>query len=134
MDRSIENGVPQIKLGTVVLDCPDIEALSDFYIRLLGWEKDDVEEGDWLSIRSLSGGVRLGFQTNPDYVPPVWPEEPEKQQQMLHVDFEVRGRDGLERAVRRAVSCGAKRAEIQYSDEWVVMIDPAGHPFCFVVR
>jgi len=36
-------------------------------------------------------------------------------------------------AARHAVSCGASKADVQYSDHWTVMIDPAGHPFCFVI-
>ena len=37
-----------IRLKAVVLDCQDIQALSDFYIRMLGWEN------------GLFGGRRLG--------------------------------------------------------------------------
>jgi catechol-2,3-dioxygenase len=124
---------PAIGIGTIVLDCLDIQALSDFYIRLLGWQRDSVVEDNWISIRPASGGIRLGFQTNPDYEPPVWPEEPGRQQQMLHIDFAVQSREELARAAGHAVSCGATIAQVQYSDEWVVLLDPAGHPFCFVV-
>lgn len=112
---------------------PDIQALSDFYIRMLGWEKDFEEEEDFLSIRSPLGGVEIAFQTNADYVPPVWPEEPDAQQQMLHIDFGVQSREDIERAVEHAISCGATKADTQYSDGWTVMLDPVGHPFCFVV-
>jgi len=125
---------PIIEIATIVLDCIDIEALAEFYIRMLGWKKDYVEDGHWLSICSPSGGVRIGFQNNSDYIPPVWPEESDKQQQMLHIDFAVHGKPELARAVRHAIACGAAKATEQYSDEWVVMIDPVGHPFCFVVR
>jgi catechol 2,3-dioxygenase-like lactoylglutathione lyase family enzyme len=127
------NNIPTIKLKSIVLDCPDIQALSDFYIRMLGWEKDFVEEGDFLDIRSPLGGVKIAFQTNADYVPPVWPEEPDAQQQMLHIDFAVQSKEDMERAVEHAISCGATKADTQYCDEWTVMLDPAGHPFCFVV-
>ncbi len=127
------NAAPAIGVAAIVLDCPDMEALSDFYIRLLGWERDYFEEGEYLSIRSPQGGVRLGFQQNPDYVAPVWPEEPGKQQQMLHIDFSVSGSAELDSAVRHAISCGASRAPQQFSDEWAVLLDPVGHPFCFVV-
>jgi hypothetical protein len=127
------NNIPAIQLKSIVLDCPDIYALSDFYIRMRGWEKDFEEEGDFLAIRSPSGGVRLAFQTNADYVSPVWPEEPGAQQQMEHIDFSVQSREDMGRAVEHAVSCGAIKAQTQYCDEWTVMLDPVGHPFCFVV-
>ena len=49
------------------------------------------------------------------------------QQQMAHIDFTV---SNLDDAVQHALNCGAVLASKQYSDEWKVMIDPAGHPFC----
>ena len=67
------------------------------------------------------------FQRNPEYEPPVWPEKPEAQQQMAHLDFAV---NDLEKAVQYAVDCGATIADDQFSDGWRVMFDPAGHPFC----
>lgn len=124
---------PNIILKSVVLDCPDIHALADFYMRLLGWEKSFEEPGYFLAISPRGGGMQIAFQTNELYIPPVWPEEGTKQQQMLHLDFAVAGPELLEPAVRQALSCGARRAPVQYSDEWVVMFDPVGHPFCFVV-
>lgn len=132
MENNKQNSVPSINLSTVVLDSNDIKTLADFYIRLLGWEKEYEEEGIWISIAPPSKGTNLGFQSNEDYVPPVWPEEKEKQQQMVHLDFGTGGRENLEAAVQHALACGARKAENQYSDQWVVMIDPAGHPFCFV--
>ncbi|WP_334297139.1 VOC family protein [Anaerocolumna sedimenticola] len=33
--------------------------------------------------------------------------------------------------VEYAITCGAAKAKEQFSDLWTVMIDPAGHPFCF---
>ncbi|HBE79829.1 MAG TPA: glyoxalase [Firmicutes bacterium] len=123
-----------IKLKSIVLDCPDIQALAEFYIRMLGWEKDFVEEGYFLDIRSPLSDVKIAFQTNTDYVAPVWPEEPGLQQQMLHIDFAVPSREDMERAVKHAILFGATKANTQYCDEWTVMFDPVGHPFCFVVE
>ena len=57
----------------------------------------------------------------------MWPEEPEAQQQMSHIDIAV---NDLEKAIGHAVQCGATIAEAQFSDNWKVMLDPAGHPFC----
>ncbi len=122
-----------ITLSTVVLDCRDIAALSDFYIRLLGWEKSYEETEEWIDISSPSGGVKIAFQRNDDYVPPVWPDEPAAQQQMVHLDFAVNSHEQMNIAVRHAVSCGAVKAAAQYDeDKWTTMLDPEGHPFCFV--
>ena len=77
----------------------------------------------------MSQGAYPGilFQRNPEYCPPVWPEEPGVQQQMAHLDFHVQD---VEEGVKYALSCGASISEHQYDDRWRVMIDPAGHPFC----
>lgn len=123
-----------ILLDAVVLECKDAAALSDFYIRLLGWKKHYGEEGEWTDIASPSCGVKIAFQQNEAYAPPVWPDEPGAQQQMAHLDFAVRDKEEMELAVQHALSCGAVKASVQYDPEkWTTMLDPAGHPFCFVI-
>ena len=119
----------QIMLGSVTVDCADPKALSDFYIRLLGWEKTYEEEG-FVRISSPLCNVSIGFQRNVYYVPPVWPEEPDAQQQQVHLDFRVRDKEHMKSMAEYAISCGAVMAKEQYSDLWTVMFDPAGHPFC----
>lgn len=53
---------------------------------------------------------------------------------MAHLDFAVADKDELKEATENAIELGAKIADKQYGgEEWVTMIDPAGHPFCFVV-
>ena len=120
-----------IRLKTVVLDCRDVKALSDFYLRMLGWERGYFEGDEWGDIIPPSGGTMIGFQKDEDYVPPVWPDEPGAQQMMVHLDFPVE-KAQMRQAVAHAVACGAKVADTQHSDLWTVMIDPEGHPFCFV--
>lgn len=36
----------------------------------------------------------------------------------------------LEEKSRLAERCGAKLAPVQFSGDWRVFLDPAGHPFC----
>ncbi|HWQ79665.1 MAG TPA: VOC family protein [Anaerovoracaceae bacterium] len=133
MDTENKNGLFPIALNAVVLDCKDIDALADFYIRLLGWEKSYGDD-EWVDVSSTSCGVKISFQRNEDYVPPVWPEEPDAQQQMMHLDFAVHSKEEMGLAEKHALSCGAVKADIQYGgDEWVTLFDPAGHPFCFVI-
>lgn len=120
----------QIMLGAVTVDCKDPKALSDFYIRLLHWEKT-YEDDSYVAIDSPSCKVRIGFQRNIYHVPPVWPETPDAQQQQVHLDFKVRDKKHMAAMVEHGIICGATKAEQQYSDLWTVMIDPAGHPFCF---
>ncbi len=124
------NDEVKIKMYEVVLDCKDPLALAQFYAALVKWEiVFQDEEFICIGAPGTKQGAYPGilFQRNPEYVPPVWPDEPEAQQQMAHLDFAV---DDLEKAVEHAIQCGATLADKQFSDRWRVMIDPSGHPFC----
>ena len=109
-----------------VLDCPDAPALARFYAGLLGW-RVAKEEPDWATITPGEGVAYVGFQTSPEYVPPVWPPVEGEQQMMMHLDVEV---DDLGAAVEDALAAGARLAEHQPQENVRVMLDPAGHPFC----
>lgn len=120
----------KIKMSSFTLDCKDPHALAEFYAALLHWEI--VFSDEEYAVVGAPGAKQgaypeITFQRNPEYTPPVWPEEPKAQQQMAHIDFAV---NDLERAVPYAVQCGAAIADQQFSDSWTVMFDPAGHPFC----
>ncbi|WP_124066447.1 VOC family protein [Clostridium sp. E02] len=120
----------KIKMYSFTVDCIDPYELAKFYAALLKWEIMSVDEG-WACVYAT--GTNQGsypcilFQQNPAYKPPVWPEESEAQQQMAHLDFAV---NDLEKSVQYAMQCGATIANKQFSDNWRVMFDPAGHPFC----
>ena len=116
----------KIKMRTIVIDCIDAHLTSTFYCELLGWEKTIVEP-DWVLVRDSKGGTGLSFQSEADYVSPIWPEEKGEQQKMLHIDFLV---DNLEEAVIHAMHCGAQKAPNQYFEDVVVLLDPDLHPFC----
>ncbi|MBE7721242.1 MAG: VOC family protein [Lacrimispora celerecrescens] len=121
-------------LGAIVLDSGNSEELSDFYQKLLGWTKERqfFEDETWIIVKSSEGqGTPLVFQEVSDYAPPKWPAVKGVQQQMLHLDFYVKEAD-LDKEVSRAISCGAVLSEIQLSESWKVMLDPAGHPFCII--
>ncbi|MFF4603099.1 VOC family protein [Streptomyces sp. NPDC001339] len=121
---------PRFSLATVAVDCADAHALADFYRRLLGWEVTCSEPG-WVLLRCPEGGTGLSFQSEPGYRPPVWPERPEEQQKMLHLDIRV---DDLDEAEAYAVALGAARAAYQPQDDVRVLLDPAMHPFCLFLR
>jgi hypothetical protein len=116
-----------IRIDDIMFDCGDARKLADFYASLLGWNSKKLGEGCF-SVCAPGQPIRFLCQQESDYVPPVWPEEPGKQQKMIHMDFTV---GSLPDAVRRAVSLGAAAAQKQYNPEqWRTMLDPAGHPFC----
>ena len=116
-------------IGAVTIDCQSPDALSDFYARMLGWEKT-YADAQYTFIASPKCPVRIGFQKNEAYIPLVWPEKPGEQQQMVHIDFKVNDKEEMKQMVQHAIACGARAAEEQYSDGWTVMLDPEGHPFC----
>jgi hypothetical protein len=65
-----------------------------------------------------------------DYKAPTWPDEDVPKQ--IHLDLAA---DDLEEAVREAERLGARQASQQpMPDEWRVMLDPAGHPFCLTTH
>jgi predicted enzyme related to lactoylglutathione lyase len=120
-----------IKMHVLTLDCKDTKKLAEFYAALLKWEiaYDNEEYMMIAAPEKIFQGMypRIAFQKNSDYIPPVWPEEPNAQQQMAHIDFVV---NDMEKAVQHAIRCGASIADDQFPDSYIVMFDPAGHPFC----
>ncbi|GAA0944011.1 VOC family protein [Pseudonocardia zijingensis] len=117
-------------LSATVLDAPDPRALAAFYQRLFGWP---VVEDDptWVTLRPPGGGYGLSFQLEEHHVRPSWPADPQRQQMQLHLDIEVEDLDG---AVAYALDAGASLAEFQPQEHVRVLLDPAGHPFCFFVN
>lgn len=117
------------RVATVCIDCADAHEMARFYGRLLGWDAT-IEEPEWVLLCDPAGGTGLSFQAEADYRPPTWPERPEGQDKMLHLDIRV---DDLDAAVAHAIECGARApaiADHQPRDRVRVLLDPAGHPFC----
>ncbi len=116
-----------IFIDDITIDCVDPQRLADFYAELLGWEKTALS-GNCVQVRMPGQPMRFLCEREEDYVPPVWPETPGAQQKMLHLDFTV---SDLAKAVAKAEALGAVRTQKQYNpNQWITMLDPAGHPFC----
>lgn len=113
------------ELAGFAYDCRNADALADFYVKLLGWEKI-LSGGGWAGLRSPYGWI-FAFQEVAEYTPPVWPWEANQQQQMAHVDFLV---DNLADAIAHAIACGATKSPVQYFETSTTLFDPEGHPFC----
>ncbi|QUL77813.1 VOC family protein [Brevibacterium sp. SMBL_HHYL_HB1] len=117
----VADPAPVARLAMVTLDAPDAAALGEFYSAVLGWPVAYSDE----NYAMLTGPSHaLGIGTIPDYRPPNWPDDGHKQ---FHLDLAA---DDLEAAAARCVELGASRADPQPGETWVVLIDPAGHPFC----
>jgi catechol 2,3-dioxygenase-like lactoylglutathione lyase family enzyme len=125
---------PRLAIRTVNLDCADAQAMARFYEGLLGWERT-YDEGTWVLMRDPAGGTGLSFQVTDGYELPVWPEEPGRQQKMIHLEIIVQpstedGQAALAQAVARAEAFGGTLAAYQPREDLRVMLDPSGHPLC----
>ena len=116
-----------IRLGSVSLDCADPAALASFWASLLGGEV--AFSGDGFVAVKLEHMWISAIKVD-DYEAPSWPEgTPPKQ---IHLDLAV---SDLAQAELDAVALGARRAHHQPApDSYVVLLDPAGHPFCLTTQ
>jgi catechol 2,3-dioxygenase-like lactoylglutathione lyase family enzyme len=122
-----EHAGRRFSLSATVLEARDAHALADFYRRLLGWTVLADEPGS-VMLRPPGGGSGLSFSSDPAFVEPVWPATRDHNQMQLHLDIRV---DDLAAGVAHALATGARLAELQPQDDVRVLLDPAGHPFCF---
>ena len=114
---------PIARLAGVSLDSADPAALAAFYRDLL--ELDVVfEADDFIALKGA--GIYLTTQRVAAHRAPDWPDDDVPKQ--IHLELAV---TDLEAAQTRAVELGARLAPRQPSpDQWRVLLDPAGHPFC----
>jgi predicted enzyme related to lactoylglutathione lyase len=116
-------GMAIAQFPTFVIDCPDANALAEFYAALLDWnvKPDD----DWVEIRPADGSNCISFQRVEEYRAPEWPSQTVPQQ--MHIDVQVHDLDEAEAAV---IELGAVKSDVQPGTTFRVFLDPAGHPFC----
>jgi catechol-2,3-dioxygenase len=114
------------KIESVVMDCPDAEALASFYAELLGGEVV-VNDGGWVEIGLPTGRPLLAFQQVDGYRKPNWPSQDVPQQ--FHIDVKVDDLDVGEQAI---LTIGATKTGDEHAT-YRVYLDPAGHPFCLVL-
>ena len=113
-----------------MIDCANAERSRDFYADLMGYER--IVAYGCLACKTRNGLTILFAEIDIPYVPPVWPEEPGKQQKQMHLDFTV---DDLQSTVDKAIHLGAVKATAQYGGEYfLTMLDPEGRPFCLCQR
>ncbi|MFJ9828994.1 VOC family protein [Streptomyces sp. NPDC101160] len=118
-----------MELSAITLDCADPLALADFYHRATGLPPHPRNHAGFAGLQR-EGGLLLGFQRVDGYRAPRWPGQDVPQQ--AHLDFDV---DDLAEAEARLLALGATRPEPQPDPgRFLVLIDPAGHPFCLCPR
>ena len=115
----------------VVMDCPEPWALARFWAGLLGGSPVEWYPG-WVTIEPPPHGQRLSFQAST--------APPGTGAARIHVDVLV---GDLAAAHRRVLAAGAAFTGEHVSPRpgaagppvsWRVYQDPAGHPFCLVIR
>jgi catechol 2,3-dioxygenase-like lactoylglutathione lyase family enzyme len=105
--------------------------LGHFYAKLLDWTVVE-EEADWVAIEAPPGRYGeerhgMAFQREKHWVRPVWPAVPGQQQMTMHLDIAV---DDLQAGLSWALELGATHAAFQPQEQNLVLLDPAGNPFC----
>lgn len=105
------------RLGTIVIDCDDMERGVSFWSRALGAEAIKEEE-TYVSLGQIAGGLRVLIQRVP---------EGKSAKARIHLDIET---DNVDAESTRLKKLGAlvQRQE----EDWCVMEDPCGNEFCVV--
>jgi len=123
----------------IVLNCPEPWELAGFWAGLLGGAPVEWYPG-WVTLEPPPHGQRLSFQASPDVPDSPAPGEPGGPGGLVHFDILV---DDLDAAHERVVAAGGVFRREHVSPRpgpdgmqvpWRVYQDPAGHPFCLVVR
>ncbi|APX32212.1 glyoxalase [Brachybacterium sp. P6-10-X1] len=109
------------RLAMITLDATETEPIARFWSAVLGWPILALTP-EYAMLQGPSHALGIGMI--PDHQRPAWPDDGRKQ---FHFDLAV---DDLEAAASRCVELGAERADPQPGETWVVLRDPAGHPFC----
>ena len=116
-----------IRLGAVTLDCEDPGTLARFWASLL--EGEVVVDMDTFAAVKLPG-LWITAHRVEDHRRVTWPEGDVAKQ--IHLDLAV---DDLAATAARAIEPGASLADVQpAADRYLVLIDPAGHPFCLTTQ
>jgi catechol-2,3-dioxygenase len=119
------DGVDDVHLSDVCLDCPDGAALAAFYAPLLGMKVTyEGAEGAMISADEQPGVM---FQNVAAYQAPRWPDPAYPQQ--FHLDVDVAD---IAEAEARVLALGATRLPDIARGTFRVYADPVGHPFCLV--
>lgn len=112
---------PTATLAMVNLDAAQTKPMADFWSAVLGWPIVYLDE-DYAMLTGPSHA--LGIGAIDDYQRPAWPNDGWKQ---FHFDLAV---EDVDAAAGQLVDLGAERPAEQPGETWVVLLDPAGHPFC----
>ena len=111
-----------MKVGAVVIDCNDFEAMSAFWREALSYE-EGYKDVDFVILKDPDGkNVNVSISQVP---------EPRVGKNRLHLDLYTDDQQG---EVERLLGLGAKRFERtpEEGEDFVVLEDPEGNLFCVI--
>lgn len=119
------------KFTELAIDCADPGALARFWCAVLGYEVQEVDGEEYVSIGSPL--VPEG-KKRPGPVPPtlsfIRVPEGKTVKNRLHIDVNPTDTD-QDAEVERLLGLGARRADVGQGEQtWVVLADPEGNEFC----
>lgn len=115
---------PAMRYAATTFDCADPAELARFYSDALGLTV--LYSTDDFILLGQKGATGLGFNRLADYQPPTWPNPSRGKQ--AHIELGV---EDLDSAQAHLLALGASAPPTQpRPDQWRVLLDPAGHPFC----
>jgi catechol 2,3-dioxygenase-like lactoylglutathione lyase family enzyme len=116
------------RIGQLVLQCRDLEALARFWCEVLDFVELDREEDVYIEI-----GPREGFGGPQPTIFLIRNDEPKRERARLHIDVNPTDRD-QDAELGRLLAAGAKLVDIgQPADaSWHVLTDPEGNEFCLL--
>lgn len=118
------SGGPIAHVGTIMLDCTDLDAMVAFWTEALGLEEKIRFPGYvWLS-RLSDGGPALAFQLVP---------EPKLGKNRMHFDVSTADPAAF---IERVEQLGGRqiRSHEDSGTKWTVCADPEGNEFCVVAE
>jgi hypothetical protein len=110
----------------IVIDADDVDALCDFWVAALGYERFGAFE-------QYRSAVPVGAAPGPKFIFQQVPEGRAPGKNRLHVDIEVG--DDMQAECERLVTLGATRLSgtiAEAGTDWIVMADPEHNEFCLV--
>ncbi len=120
------------RLTEVIVDCHDLDRMTDFWCAVLGYEKAASGEG-WIAIRWPADELTeeaLVAAPQPPAVAFVLVPEAKTTKNRVHIDVTPVGAT-KEEEVERLTALGALPADVGQRDTpWTVMADPEGNEFC----
>ena len=106
-----------IHIGSTVVNCADLETMTEFWTRALGLVPSSREPGD--DFRVLLGvHVNLSLQVA---------DSPVSGRDQMHLDLYS---DDPQVQVARLIGLGARFVRENVEEQYVVLLDPEGNEFC----